>query len=401
MGEKHRFSIHKKGRDVMGRGRRLLAAALALGLTLLLGMAAAALEEDPSEGQALPDSYGQQLEASGAEALYRALPEDTQDALAQAGLDQMDLYGILNTSPQDIITILLHMLQGGSGAALRSGALAAGLMIMISAAGSLLPDDEKLLRAVEVTGSMLALMVMLPGLTELMKAAGAAVRAGCDFSLLLIPILAGIITATGNPTLALSYHSMAFAAAQGLSQLADGVIVPCTGIVLGLSLVDTATPDTKLSSLAELIKKAVIGTFAVLAGLFSALLSIKSLIANTADAMTVRGVKVLVGSVPVVGSALSEACGAILSSISLVKGAVGGFALLAAALLYAPVLLQLLLWSFLLKLLAAASGLMKLDTTQSMFQSVGYAVSILGACVIFNAALLILSTGLVLSIKSN
>ena len=348
-----------------------------------------------------PAAFQSQLEASGAETLVDALPEDARETLRALGVDGIDLYSLLGASPRDIITQLLNMLQGGLGKVMRSGAMALGVVMLLSYAFAALPEDEKIRHSIEVTGSMLALILLLPGLTQLMRAAAAAAETGSGFSLLLIPILAGIITAAGNPALALGYHSLALAAAQGLSQLASGVIIPCTGVVLGLSLVDGAAKDARLSAVAGTIKKAVIGTFAILAGLFSALLSIKSLIANTADALVVRGVKVVAGSIPLVGGALSEACGAILSSVSLVKGAVGGFALLAALALYAPVLIELLLWSVMLKLLAAASELFQQSKAAEVFKSAAYAVAILGACVVFNAALLLISTGLVITVGKN
>jgi len=354
-----------------------------------------------AEGDEIPQppaAFRFQLEASGAESLVDALPEDARETLHALGVDGIDLYSLLGASPRDIITQLLNMLQGGLGKVLRSGAMALGVVLLLSYACAALPEDEKIRRSIEVTGSMLALILLLPGLARLMRAAAGAVQTGSGFALLLIPILAGIITAAGKPALALSYHSLAFAAAQGLSQLADGVIIPCTGVVLGLSLVDGAARDARLSALANTVKKAVIGTFAILAGLFSALLSIKSLIANTADALVVRGVKVVAGSIPLVGGALSEACGAILSSVSLVKGAVGGFALLAALALYAPVLIELLLWSAMLKLLAAACELFQQSGAAEVFKSAAYAVAILGACVVFNAALLLISTGLVITV---
>jgi len=348
-----------------------------------------------------PAAFQSQLEASGAQSLVEALPEEARQTLQALGVDGIDLYSLLGASPRDILALLFDMLQGGLGRVLRSGAVALGVVLLLSYAGAAMPEDEKIRHSIEVTGSMLALILLLPGLAELMRAAGAVVKAGSNFSLLLVPILAGIITAAGNPALALSYHSLALAAAQGLSQLADGVIVPCTGVVLGLSLVDGAAKDARLSAVANTIKKAVIGTFAVLAGLFSALLSIKSLIANTADALVVRGAKVVAGSVPLVGGALSEACGAILSSVSLVKGAVGGFALLAGLALYAPTLVELLLWSVMLKLLAAAAELFGQSKAAGVFKSAAYAVAILGACVVFNAALLLISTGLVITVGKN
>ncbi|MDR2687198.1 MAG: stage III sporulation protein AE [Oscillospiraceae bacterium] len=376
---------------------RKLAMVFVLALPLLGMFLFPAAAEDENAIQE-PAAFRSQLEASGAGALVDALPDDARDTLHALGVDGVDLYSLLGASPRDIIALLFDMLQGGLGKVLRAGAMALGVVLLLSFAFAAMPEDEKIRHSLEVTGSMLALILLLPGLAELMRAAAAVVKAGSNFALLLIPILAGVITAAAKPALALSYHSIAFGAAQGLSQLADGVIVPCTGVVLGLSLVDGAAKDARLSAVANTIKKAVIGAFALLAGLFSALLSIRGLIANTADALVVRGVKVVAGSIPLVGGALSEACGAILSSVSLVKGAVGGFALLAALALYAPALVELLLWSVMLKLLAAASELFQQSKAAEVFKSAAYAVAILGACVVFNAALLLISTGLVITV---
>ncbi|MDR2647312.1 MAG: hypothetical protein LBB67_04210 [Oscillospiraceae bacterium] len=368
-----------------------------LAFCLRFGVSAQTAEDDSR----LPPGYEEQLEASSANRLFDALPDDTQDALAGLGLDGIDFYKVLEASPRNILDTLFNLLQGGVSKILQSGALALAIVLLLSFASSALPDDEKPRHAVEAAGGILSILMLLPGLSELMRGASEVVKVGSDFSLLLIPILAGIITAAGNPALALSYHTLTFAAAQGLAQLTDGVVVPCTSVVLGLTLVDSAAKDTQLSAIAGLIKKTVIGAFAVLASLFSALLSIKSLIANTADALVLRGVKVVAGSVPLVGGALSEACGAILSSVALVKSTVGGFALIASLILYAPILIELLLWSFMLKILGATGDLFNQNGVSQVFKSVQYAVSILMACVLLNAALLAISTGLVLTMKGN
>jgi len=365
----------------------------AIVLALIFAVPVSAQEQAPA-------IFEEQLEASGAERLVGVLPEETRESLARLGIDGIDMYALLRASPRDVLALLFDLLGGALPGALRSGMMALCVVVMLAFGFSAMPEDEKIRHSIEVAGSMLALILLLPGLSALMKGAAAVIKTGNTFGLALIPILAGIITAAGNPSLALSYHSFTLLAARGLSQLTDGVVIPCTGIVLGLSLVDAAAKDSNLSKLAGAIKKAVIGTFAVLAGLFSALLSIQGLIANSADALVVKGVKIAAGSVPLVGSALSESVSAILGSVTLVKGAVGGFALVAALALYAPILTQLLLWSVMLKLLSAASELFAQEKAAGVFKSAAYAVAILSACVIFNAALLLISTGLVLSIRN-
>ncbi|MCL2106440.1 MAG: stage III sporulation protein AE, partial [Oscillospiraceae bacterium] len=331
----------------------------------------------PAEPQAEPDVFQRQLESSGADALADALPGDAREALRQIGVEGIDFYTVLAASPRDIVLLLFSFLQGGVSSVLRAATMAGAALMMVSMMLSALPENEKIRHILEVMGSTAAFLTLLPGLAELLRGAVAVVRAGSGFTLLLVPVLAGIITAAGKPMLALSYHSLTFAAAQGLSQLCDGVIVPGTGIVLGLALVDSVAEDTRLSALAGLIKKAVLGTFAVLAGLFAALLSIKSVISSAADGMALRGAKVVMGSIPLVGPALSEACGAIFASVSLVKGAVGGFALLAGLVLYAPVLMEILLWSAALRVLSSLGELFHQDNAAGVFKSAQYAVSIL------------------------
>jgi len=377
--------------------RRVAKIIAAVVIVLTFAVSAQAYTPEPPD---VPAMFQSQLEASGAGELVENLPPETRDLLEDLGLAGMDLHGLLNVSPRDIINQLLNMLQGSMLRTLRSGMLAMGIIMLMAYAFSILPEDEKMRRTLEITGSMLALILLLPGLAELMRAAAAVVQLGANFNLALIPILAGLLTASGRPTAAVSYHGLAFMAAQGLSQLAQGVIIPTTGIVLGLSLVDAAAQDARLSAVAGAIKKTVIGTFAVLASLFTALLSIKSVITNTADAMVIRGVRVLASSIPVVGGAISEATGAILSSVSLVKGTVGGFALIAALLLYAPVLTELLLWSVMLKALAGAAELFGQNRAGGVFKSAAHAVAILSACVVFNAALLMISTGIVLTMRT-
>ncbi|MCL2195264.1 MAG: hypothetical protein FWB76_04865, partial [Oscillospiraceae bacterium] len=156
-------------------------------LVTLLLLAAFAIS-----AQAYTPNIDAQLDASGAGQLADTLPPETRDLLADLGLGDIDLYGLLNVSPRDIINQLLNMLQGSFMRVLRSGALAMGVIMLMAYAFSILPEDEKMRRTLEIVGSMLALILLLPGLAELMRAAAAVVQLGANFNLALIPVLAGL-----------------------------------------------------------------------------------------------------------------------------------------------------------------------------------------------------------------
>lgn len=91
-----------------------------------------------------------------------------------------------------------------------------------------------------------------------------AVEVTSDFMLALIPVLAGIITAAGNPTLALTYGSFAMAAAQAAAQTAGNIIMPLCGAFSAFGMSASLSPELKLTKLADMIKKLTIGVLSLL-----------------------------------------------------------------------------------------------------------------------------------------
>lgn len=228
-----------------------------------------------------------------------------------------------------------------------------------------------------------------------------AVEATSDFMLTLIPVLAGIITAAGNPTLALTYGSFAMAAAQAAAQTAGNIIMPLCGAFSAFGVSASLSPELKLIKLADMIKKLTIGVLSFIAAAFSAVLGLKSLLAGSADTLASKGIKLALSSaVPIVGGALSDAYSSIIGSVSLLKSTVGVFGVIAVVMIDLPVVLQLTARIILLKLLGVLSSSMGDDTTGEVLDTLSSALIVINAAVIFTAALFIISTGIVISVKA-
>lgn len=228
-----------------------------------------------------------------------------------------------------------------------------------------------------------------------------AVETTSDFMLALIPVLAGIITAAGNPTLALTYGSFAMAAAQAAAQTAGNIIMPLCGAFSAFGVSASLSPELKLTKLADMIKKLTIGVLSFIAAAFSAVLGLKSLLAGSADTLASKGIKLALSSaVPIVGGALSDAYSSIIGSVSLLKSTVGVFGVIAVVMIDLPVVLQLTARIILLKLLGVLSSSMGDDTTGEVLDTLSSALTVITAAVIFTAALFIISTGIVISVKA-
>jgi len=345
--------------------------------------------------------YDEQLQASGAEELKESLPKETQDMLEQIGIEKVDFYTIFDASPRKIIDLFINILRGRMNDPIAVMTKIIGILVLMALANSFAPDGEKVKLAINITCTAFVLMLLVSPLSSAISGAVSSVSALSGFMLLLVPVLAGIITASGNPLLAISFNTVAFSSAQGISQLIRNIVVPCTGIVMSMGSVGALTQDFKLDEIAELVKKVVIGVFSFLVTMFSAFLSIKGVMANAADTVAAKGIKLAVSSaIPIVGSTLSDSYSSIIGSLALVKSAVGVFGICSVLLISAPIIIELTIWSLGLKVISACSKMLGIEGIDCLFKAIGSGVTLLNICLIFNMFLMTITLGITLAIRA-
>ena len=366
-------------------------------LLLLLPFCLFAAAEPADDAQRY---YDEQLQASGADRLAQSLPEETRALLRELGIDTVDFGALLNASPRALLDLLLSLLRGKAAEPLRAALKMAGILLLLAVAQSLAPQDGKLNGTVRFIGGALLIVSIVSPLAAVLNAAAAALRLSADFMLLLIPALTAVVAAAGNPLLALNSRTLAFSAAQTIAQLADGFLLPLTGLSLAAGIAGTLAPEYKLHSLSQTLHKTAVWALSCAAALFSGFLGLRGVLANAADSMTVRGIKLAMKSaVPIVGGALSEAYASIAGSLSLLKNAIGIFGILALALLNLPVLAELTLWIAALKAASLAAQLLALEGLDELLDGFARSLVLLAVLVLLAALLLMVSTGLVISIR--
>ena len=350
-------------------------------------------------GEETTDDYSSFYESSGADRLGDTLPDDIKDSLDSAGIDIADWQSLLSPSPKKLVSMFGDMARGSFSKPIKDMALIAGIVILVGLIkGTAAENFSEPLNT--VIGCAVAITVFASSAGVISQGVS-AVKATSDFMLALIPVLAGIITAAGNPTLALTYGSFAMAAAQAAAQTAGNVIMPLCGAFSAFGVSVSLSPELKLTKLAEMIKKLAIGVLSFAAAAFSAVLGLKSLLAGSADTLTSKGIKLALSSaVPIVGGALSDAYSSIIGSVALLKSTVGVFGVIAVVLMDLPVILQLTARILLLKLLGVLSSSMGDDASGEVLETLSSALTVINAAIIFTAALFIISTGIVISVKA-
>lgn len=343
--------------------------------------------------------YDEQLEASGANELFDVLTRDELELLETLGLDEIDFDSVFSPSLRSVTDLFWQIIRSEYRLPFESLGVAAMCVVALAAVSQFLPDGIKISKVPGfTTGIMTALSVVIP-LSSCITRAVSAIALSSNFVTALIPVLAAIITAGGKPSLALTYNSLSFAAAQVVSSLGSTVIRPVIQVIMSLSIISCVSQSADISKILEFAKKTVVFVMSLSATVFVTMLSLKGMLAASADTVAVRGIRFLIGNmIPVVGGAVSDAYLSIVGTLSLVKNTVGVFALAAVAVINLPVIAECIMWVLTLNMLALLGDVFSQNGLSSLFRSVSSAAVLLCVTVVLEMLVFLLSVGLVLVI---
>lgn len=354
--------------------------------------AAAAQQQD------LDGMLQEQYQAAGTDALYGNLPSGVQEQLEQNGIDsagaesmlQMDI-GSFFVNLWDSVVDLLHQ-------PLNMLVVCFGIMLLSALLHAFRTTVESSMSKVFTLVSLLAICgVMVPPLIQCIQYASATIQSASDFLLCFIPVFTGVVAASGMPISSLGYNTALFGAIQVVSSIISNFLLPFIGIFLALSLVSSLSGQVQISKLTGMVKKMVVWAVTLLLTLFTGLFSAQTMVAGSADAVTVKTTKFLVSSfVPVVGNAIGDAFASVQGCLGLVKSSVGAFGIIACLLTFVPPILTVAFYMLAVKIAAATGQMFQIEGTDELFQAAYDSLSILLAFLISFSILSIVCTALMI-----
>ncbi len=344
--------------------------------------------------------FNEQIEASGADELFEYLDDEQLEMLKKLGLDSLDFESAFSVSPRKVFDLIYQAVSGRYVSALSSCTGVALMVVAAAFAKQFFSLGGSGLSAVNTVSSLcIALALILPLGTCITRVAS-AVELAADFMLALIPVLATVLTVSGNPAAALTYNSLCFFLAQIVSQLSANVILPVIRVCLSLSFMSGVAESVSFESLVSFVKKTVMFLMSFMATVFITMLTIKGMLASASDTVAVRGIRFLIGNlIPVVGGAMSDAYLSVVGALVLVKSTVAVFGVAAICVISLPVIAECVSWIFSLNLLAMLSDMLSGEKISPLIRSVSSAVTLLTALLVLVSVVFILSIGLIALMK--
>lgn len=379
--------------------KRYLKILLALTLFFALSIQAQAAEENNYTDS--ENLYKEQFEASGADKLAEYLDKNTREYLRDIGCEEPDYNGILDFSLKSVIDVLFKMLRLNISSPLKGCLTACAAVMAVSVCSAFFPDDEKTKGVLNlICGSFVLISVFIPA-TDALRTGVSAMKLCAGFEKMLIPVLAAVLTVSGNPIAALSYQGAAFAAAQTVEAFAQDFALPLVMISGALGAVGSFLPTLRLSAVSDMLRKSVQTCVGVVSGLFTGFIAIKKVIGTSADGMAAKGVKLVTSTfVPVIGGALSEAYSSMTAGLSLLRSTVGIYGIIAVAAICLPSIISLALWVLAMRVSAMVSELLGNFQCAEILKNISFMFSMLNVILIFSAAVFVISSGTVAAIKA-
>ncbi len=358
---------------------------LLIGCLLGLPVLAAAADEREADGL-----YREQLGASGANELWEELPTDTQAFLRDIGIDDFDVESYTALQPKAILDRIGAAFGQQAGGVVASCGVLLGIVILGAMAGGVrqtLKDGGMAETFTTLCATAACGTILLP-MTECVQKVCAAADGVNVFMLSFIPVYAAVLIAGGQATLAASYSTVLLAGAEGVSALTTGVVTPMLSVSLGISAVGALGEKTRMGTLGALLAKAAGWLLATATGLFTALFSMQSLVAASADTLGMKAARMsLVNFIPVVGGALGETLTTVTGCLRLLRSTLGMFGILAAAALVLPSLCRCILWAAALALCRMAAEVLEVKPVTALLNAaagvVKILIGVLAACGLF------------------
>lgn len=334
--------------------------------------------------------YQEQAEASGAGDLPDNLPEETRQLLDQLGITSIDAEGFSSLEPQGVWKALAELTGQEASGPLRSVGVVLGVVLLCALMEGMKqtlrdPSASPVFQVVCVLAACAALLVPL---SSCVQAVCRAAESTSVFMGSFVPVYAGILVTAGHAVTAASYQTVVLFAAELITLLATHLLVPLLTVSLALGMAGSLDTGLRLDSLSSAINKGAAWLLGITTTLFVGLLTLQGIVGGAADTLSSRALRFSLSSmVPVVGGSLSEAFSAVKGCLDLLKSTVGGFGMLATALIVLPPLLQCAVWSLGLALCTAAAELFGLGQISALLRSaqavVKTLIAVLAACSLF------------------
>lgn len=320
------------------------------------------------------DEYSKQFEISGAEEILEYLPNDIVAILSDLGLD------IKNQKFDLDIDNLFGSIFEYITSSITSPLSIFGVILAVLAICSLfltLTTGERQREIISYVSSVILCGGIIFPIFDLLSKSVTTISLCCGFNMTLIPIYSGILLAAGSVK-SLATVNLLFVISQGVEIFISVIFTSLVGIYTSLSMSSSLNIFGGFSGFTTSTKKIIDWVLGLTVTLYLSVLTVTGIISSVSDTIVQRIGKFAVNStIPIVGGVISESFGTILGALKYLKSGVGVYVLCALVLILLPIIIETLIWRFVLMISSFVADALEQSTASFLLKSISNGVGII------------------------
>lgn len=341
----------------------------------------------------------EEIKSDISDRFFGSLDSEVNDILEDNGLDTLDSEKIFSSGAENIAKFFSETLKDKLKGAAGWFFLLLCILMILSVVSSAF-DFSSSGDGFSLLCVIIICIVTVEKISYFVNCTVSAVMLNGKLMLSFIPVFTLLISLSGNPSGALTYSSFLLFFCELMSAFISELFISLVGMYFALSLSFSFNANVNLNRFVNSVNRVVNLILGFSASMFTGFLSLKNILAYSTDSLSVKGVKFLLGSlVPVIGSSLSEAYSTVLASINLMKGSLGVLGIFAVTLINIPALTEGVIYYVMMALLSCFAEILGLYRASETLRCLSSCVKILLLICLFQVFILIISTGIMLSLK--
>ena len=265
-------------------------------------------------------------------------PKDFEEKLEEDSVSALE-----TLDAEYVLTFLLDTLKS----ALRESASDVGMLVCIIIISSVMLSFSdnipyKPMLAVSSFSVIGCMLETIKPMTELVKT---QLEGTGTIMKLSIPVMTAVGTAAGQPSSSVVNALWLNTALTLMQQLTESILFPLISVCVALTVASSIARfngNNSLNGTVVTLKKTFIFLITLISVVFTTIMSFQNIVAKGSDTVLLRSIKFASGSaIPIIGGALSEAAGAYLSGVSLVKGSLGTLCAVCIVISVLPIIVRL------------------------------------------------------------
>ncbi len=329
--------------------------------------------------------------------IWNSVDNETRDMLNDLGIDEVSFDDIFEISPSRVIKFIFSLAFEKGISVIDKLVVIFVVMIISAIAMSFVSESNDFKDIINYICVIIILSFIMEPIGRMLTDSAMAIMNTKIFVNTYLPIMTGIIIASKSPSLALTYNSFSLFISNIISVFSDKIFVPIISIMFSFSMISSFSVENFQSKVIKTIRRIIVVILSLFSTIYTGLLTTQSILASSSDSIALKGIKFVSGTfIPIVGGNVGDAISSVLSSFLIMKNTLGIFVIIVIILINLPIMIEMLIWYFVLSFSSIISTLLNMDTITDVLDSLSSTIALLNIILFFVTFVFVISTGIII-----